>query len=993
MSHPPKSYLEMADRTKLAVGLAAGSLIAAWYRRHKRRDPWEAMLNKVLPAIVVIKVNYVKPFDGEQAGSGSATGFVVDFERGLILTNRHVIGTGPIRAEATFVNKEEVPLTPVYRDPVHDFGLFHFDVNRLKYADELQKAEIPLAEDGAKVGLEIRVVGNDSGEKIQILGGTIARLDRNAPLYGGEGFNDFNTFYYSAASNTSGGSSGSPILDQRGRAVALNAGGCNASASSYYLPLHAVVRALDALRKSETPRRATLRVVWRHVTCDEARRLALSPAAEASLRRHHWRHRDATTAAGLLCVDQVITGGSGSEAGLEPGDLLLSCGAKRFPDFDELESYLDAHVDRTVALEIERGGASLKKRPARAESLHTLTPSTFLEFGGGVLHALSLGTARSGNLDAGAGVYVAFAGFVLDVAGVPAHAVLTAVGDVATPNLEAFQAAVRVLGDGARVNVRYYAVGDRFNAQVALVRVNYRWFQLSRWCRRDPHLNEILERCANERCDSMFRACWESKKIDTCSTPATDDASTAATFQRSHVSKQANAAVSCLCKVSFDVLHAVDGVHDWHFAGCGIVVDAQRGLVATDRNTVVTALGECSVTFAASVELPAKVVFVHPTRNFAIVRYDAARFDHCAPEQRPTTACLKPRDLSVGDTLEFVGLSRTNPDQSLSQKVTVTELSCVNIAQAHVPRFRAINEEIAKFDVVLNKSLGGVFVEKDGSVSATWACYSFYSWADEKNYEAFHATGVGALLAATTAVCASIDGVPERPLRVVGFGLKRLPLSTARTSMRLDEAWVEKLQNARPGRSQVLSVAHLAHTQNGSSLVREGDLLLAVGGESTATFADVDAACASGGESIAATLWREGEVLQVDEPLERVPLGAGTERVVVWAGLLLQKPHRSVLESGEAPCQVYVSYYLYGSPGHYYGIKACRFVVEVDGKRITDLDSFLAATASVEDGAAVRLKTSDLQGQVVACTLRTDGRFFPTHEFSFRRGAWVVSKL
>ena len=57
----------------------------------------------------------------------------------------------------------QVPLTPVYRDPVHDFGLFHFDVTKLRYADELQRAEIPLAEDGAKVGLEIRVVGNDSG--------------------------------------------------------------------------------------------------------------------------------------------------------------------------------------------------------------------------------------------------------------------------------------------------------------------------------------------------------------------------------------------------------------------------------------------------------------------------------------------------------------------------------------------------------------------------------------------------------------------------------------------------------------------------------------------------------------------------------------------------------------------------------------------------------------------------------------------------------------
>ena len=56
----------------------------------------------------------------------------------------------------------------------------------------------------------------------------------------------------------------------------------------------------------------------------------------------------------------------------------------------------------------------------------------------------------------------------------------------------------------------------------------------------------------------------------------------------------------------------------------------------------------------------------------------------------------------------------------------------MNIAQAHVPRFRALNEEIAKFDQVLNKSLGGVLVDEDGSVSATWSCYSFYSGLTKK---------------------------------------------------------------------------------------------------------------------------------------------------------------------------------------------------------------------------------------------------------------------
>lgn len=67
-------------------------------------------------------------------------------------------------ADAVFMNKEEVDLVPIYYDPVHDFGFYRFDPKAVKFMDI---AEIELNPEGAKVGVEIRVVGNDSGEKLR----------------------------------------------------------------------------------------------------------------------------------------------------------------------------------------------------------------------------------------------------------------------------------------------------------------------------------------------------------------------------------------------------------------------------------------------------------------------------------------------------------------------------------------------------------------------------------------------------------------------------------------------------------------------------------------------------------------------------------------------------------------------------------------------------------------------------------------------------------
>lgn len=36
-------------------------------------------------------------------------------------------------AEAIFLNREELPVYPVYYDPVHDFGFLRFDPSKLQF--------------------------------------------------------------------------------------------------------------------------------------------------------------------------------------------------------------------------------------------------------------------------------------------------------------------------------------------------------------------------------------------------------------------------------------------------------------------------------------------------------------------------------------------------------------------------------------------------------------------------------------------------------------------------------------------------------------------------------------------------------------------------------------------------------------------------------------------------------------------------------------------
>ena len=310
--------------------------------------------------------------------------------------------------------------------------------------------------------------------QLSILAGTLARLDRAAPRYGVGHYNDFNTFYLQAASGTSGGSSGSPVLDIHGSAIAINAGGLKKAASSFYLPLDRVARALRLIQSGSPVTRGTFLCDFLQEPYDEVRRLGLPPTAEQNYRAEFG-------GTGMLVVHAVLPRGPAS-ASLAPGDILLSVGGRRLVDFHELAEQLDSHVGESLAVTVQRGTHTVSTNVHVAD-LHAVTPSCFLSLSGAVVHALSYQMARGYNVPTGS-VFVASAGYMLSMAGVLRGSIITSVAGKPTRDMEEFKEVVLGLKGGERVPVRSFNLVDVHRERVAIVKIDRQWHPTT-WFQRN----------------------------------------------------------------------------------------------------------------------------------------------------------------------------------------------------------------------------------------------------------------------------------------------------------------------------------------------------------------------------------------------------------------------------------------------------------------------------------------------------------------------------
>nr|CCA16476.1 proapoptotic serine protease nma111like protein puta [Albugo laibachii Nc14] len=916
---------------------------------------WKRTLQDVVPAIVSLKLNNPKWFDTETPGNGSATGFIVDADKGIILTNRHVVGAGLVDAEAVFQNNEEVVVHAMYRDPVHDFGFFQYDPEDVKH---IAVPSLPLRPDKASVGVDIRVVGNDAAEKLAIASGTLARLDREAPYYGSNSYNDFNTFYYQASSGTTGGSSGSPVLNQAGEVVALNAGGKVGTSASFYLPLDRVKRALELIQNGEPVSRGTIHTVFKYKPFDEVRRLGLRAETEALIRSTF------PIEVGMLTVSEILPQGAAKDK-LQPGDILIRINGQLITQFVPLETVLDDHVDKSINIEVERAGKVIQTS-IDVHDLHAVTPSRFLEIGGAVINPLSYQQARNHAQIAGA-PYVAHPGYFLQRAGIGRGSIIHAINGQETPNLNALRDCLANCEDGERIVVKYAQVASK-SERVDVAHVDRRWFPSLEYNRDDA------------------LGTWHCHSIDR-EPPSSPIHSRQSVHGTTRVLPGKNAIEAklahSLVTVDFDRPFSANSLSISNYRGSGLVIDAEKGLVVVDRNTVADSIGDAMITFANTIKVPVQVLFVHPVHNFAILKYDPALFG-----ASPIRSCeINEKRPEPSDQVWLVGLQGTSGHVSHSELVSretiVSGVKWIGLPIPNPPRYQEHNlEMIALQDVVGTE--GGVVCNVQGQVQALWASFAFQQRRGTTRVESQFTRGIPMDIIMKSAASLMEGKIPD--LWDLGIDFEVVSLARAR-ELGLDQDLTRALEQNAPDRRTALSVARRWGGTDAFDKLKNGDILVAVDGQIVTSFWEVERY--SQKAQVTLTIVRDGEKTD----LEVKPLSlekTEVNRLIFWQGLLLQAPPLSVFAQRGISMEdgIYVSCQSAGSPAARYGPPPTTRIKQIDEYKTTTLDEFVTAVKATEGNSSVRTKYVDLSGKERLSTLKLKPAHWPTSELVYENGNW-----
>lgn len=260
-------------------------------------------IEKIKKAIVTIN-SRVSLSAYKNTGNWSGTGFIVNQEHGLLMTNTHVVGRGAVGTYfVTFHNGKQAEAKAIYYDAYADFAVLQVAPNELP--DDIDY--IKFSKKTPDLGDEVFIVGNTESQGFSVHNGYLSDLfEINGEMPQGS---------FVINMNTTGGASGSPIINAENKAIGILYGGGKTHALA--LKQSYLEHALKALIENELPKRQQIGIITNLYSLDKAVKHRHFPKSkmEQYLKKYPNSRNRAITI-------RTVLNGSPAENILQQGDII-----------------------------------------------------------------------------------------------------------------------------------------------------------------------------------------------------------------------------------------------------------------------------------------------------------------------------------------------------------------------------------------------------------------------------------------------------------------------------------------------------------------------------------------------------------------------------------------------------------------------------------------------------------------------------------------------
>ena len=252
---------------------------------------------------------------------------------GYIVTNNHVVGENMSEIRVTLPNKRQVTGRLIGTDPATDIALLRLQVKDLP--------AIPWGDSShLQIGEWVLAIGSPFQLSATVTAGIVSATGRS-----NVGFADYEDFIQTDAA-INPGNSGGALINSRGELVGINTGIFSQSGGyqgiGFAVPSQLVRRVVDDLMKYGEVRRGSVDFRVDNMTIDEE---SVGGVGHGAM------------------VSQMYRNSASFNAGLRPGDVIVSLNGKTIEDASQFRRLVaDSKIGTTATLHIVREGRSADLR-------------------------------------------------------------------------------------------------------------------------------------------------------------------------------------------------------------------------------------------------------------------------------------------------------------------------------------------------------------------------------------------------------------------------------------------------------------------------------------------------------------------------------------------------------------------------------------------------------------------------------------------------------